>query len=201
MQENQSNTQLAKKERRELRHQEQQQSQIDQQKKRVVKKITTWVITVLVIGASGYGLYYLITQPEKLRPGEAIPILGQKHITVGASHSPYNSNPPTSGWHYAQSADWGVYQQELPDEQLIHNLEHGGIWISYKNIDQKTKEDLEIIGKKYPESVVVTPRSANDANIVLASWGRLEKLESFNETKIVEFIKANTNKSPEPLAH
>ncbi len=33
-----------------------------------------------------------------------------------------------------------------------------------------------------------------------ASWGRLEKLNSFDETKIVDFINANKNKSPEPLA-
>lgn len=169
-------------------------------KRHHVKKITWWIIAVLVIGGSGYGLYYLASQPEKPRPGETFPILGQEHISVGASHPEYNSNPPTSGWHYVQPADWGVYQEELPDEQAIHNLEHGGIWVSYKDADEKTKSDLEAIGKRYPGSVIVTPRSANDAKIVLASWGRLEKLESFDETRIVDFIRANKNKSPEPLA-
>jgi hypothetical protein len=171
-----------------------------QERKRLVKRITIWTIAVLVIGGSGYGLYYLASQPEAQRPGETFPILGQTHIEVGATHPAYNSNPPTSGWHYAKPADWGVYQEELPDETLIHNLEHGGIWISYKDVDQETKSSLEAIGKRYPGSVVVTPRSANDAKIVLASWGRLEKLESFDETQIVDFIKANRNKSPEPLA-
>ncbi|MDP3729138.1 MAG: DUF3105 domain-containing protein [bacterium] len=172
----------------------------NQERKRLINKITMWTIVVLVIGGLGYGLYYLASQPEKPKPGEAFPILGQEHIEVGATHPAYNSNPPTSGWHYAKPADWGVYQEELPDEQLIHNLEHGGIWIAYKDVDQKTKSDLEVIGKKYPGSVIVTPRSGNDAKIVLASWGRLETLESFNETRIVDFIKANRNKSPEPLA-
>lgn len=192
--------QLSKQERIELRQQEKQQLQESRERKRLVKKITIWTIVVLVIGGSGYGLYYLASQPEKPRPGETFAILGQTHIAVGATHPAYNSNPPTSGSHYAQPADWGVYQKELPDEQLIHNLEHGGIWISYKDIDEKTKTDLEAIGKRYPGSVVVTPRSGDDAKIVLASWGRLLKLESFDETKIVDFIKANKNKSPEPLA-
>lgn len=162
--------------------------------------VTTWAIAALVVGGSGYGLYYLTSQPEKLRPGETFAILGREHISVGASHPAYNSNPPTSGWHHAEPADWGVYQQELPDEQLIHNLEHGGIWISYKDVDQETKSHIEAIGTRYPGSVVVTPRSANDTKIVLASWGRLEMLESFDETSIVSFIEANKNKSPEPLA-
>lgn len=113
----------------------------------------------------------------------------------------YNSNPPTSGPHYAQPADWGVYQEEINDENVIHSMEHGGIWISYQpDIDEETKEKLEAIGKKYSGSVVVSPRSANDAPIALASWGRLEKLSSFDEEHIVEFIKRNKNKSPEPLS-
>lgn len=169
-------------------------------KKHRAKKITWWIIAILAIGGSGYGLYYLASQPEKPRPGETLSILGQEHISVGASHPEYNSNPPTSGWHYAQPANWGVYQEELPDEQLIHNLEHGGIWISYKDVDQETKSNLETVSRKYPGSVALTPRSANDAKIILASWGRLLKLESFDEMKVVDFIKANRNKSPEPLA-
>lgn len=67
-------------------------------------------------------------------------------------------------------------------------------------MDQETISNLESVGKGYPGSVIVTPRSANDTKIVLASWGRLEKLESFDETRIIEFIKANRNRSPEPLA-
>lgn len=164
------------------------------------KKITKWAIIILALAAVAYGFYYLI-QSEKNRPGEEIPVMGVEHIPSGASHQAYNSNPPTSGWHYAQSADWGVYQKDLTDELVIHNLEHGGIWISYKDVDQKTKSDLEAIGNEYPESIVVSPRSKNDSKIALASWGRLEKLESFDKEKIINFIEANTNKSPEPLAH
>lgn len=162
--------------------------------------MTTWAIAVLILGASVYGLYVLVSQSAKSRPGEAISILGKDHVAVGAAHPAYNSNPPTSGWHYAEPADWGVHLKELPDEQLIHNVEHGGIWISYKDIDEKTKSALEAVGKRYPRSIVITPRSANDSKIALVSWGRLEKLDSFDETKIIDFIQANINKSPEPLA-
>jgi len=193
-------TLLTKRERKELKRQERQGLENARQRKRMAKKIVTWAIVAVIVGGSAYGLYYLASLPEKPRLGEAFPILGQEHIAVGASHPAYNSNPPTSGWHYAQPAEWGVYQKELLDEQLIHNLEHGGIWISYKDVDNVTKTKLEAIGKKFSGSTVVIPRSANDAKIILASWGRLEKLESFDEARITDFIKANTNKSPEPLA-
>ncbi|MDO8664595.1 MAG: DUF3105 domain-containing protein [Candidatus Liptonbacteria bacterium] len=192
---------FTKKERWELRKQEKQKFQEIQQKNRWVKGVGFWGIAVFIIGSLGYGVVYLATRPEKSMPGISFPILGREHIPVGTFHPEYNSNPPTSGSHYAKEAEWGVYQNELPDEQLIHNLEHGGIWISYKSdIAPAIKAKLESIGNRYKESVIVTPRAKNDSMIAVASWGRLEKLDTFDETEIINFIDANKNKSPEPLA-
>ena len=192
---------LTNKERWELRKQEKQKFQEIQQKNKRVKKIGFLVITMFIIGSLGYGIVYLATRPEKSIPGTAFPILGREHIPVGTFHPEYNSNPPTSGSHYVKEAEWGVYQNELPDEQLIHNLEHGGIWISYKpDIDPAIKAKLESIGNNNRGSVVVAPRTMNDSMIAVASWGRLEKLDKFDEVEIINFIDENKNKSPEPLA-
>src|SRR3989338_762425 len=133
------------------------------------------------------------------RPGQAFPVQGRAHIAVGAPHEAYNSNPPTSGSHYEQPEVWGVYETELPDEQLIHNLEHGGIWISYRDIDATTKASLEKIARSQSK-VVMEPRAKNDAPIVLASWGRLQEFQAYDEQAILAFIEANRNQSPEPLA-
>ena len=156
------------------------------------------IIGIAVIVAVGYGLIVLVRQNQQPWPGETFAVQGQEHIAVGASHPEYNSNPPTSGWHYTQPANWGVYQTELPDEQVIHNLEHGGVWISYKDIDDATKAALENIAASRPK-IILEPRSKNDAPIVLASWGRLQKFQTFNEQAILAFIDANSNKSPEPF--
>lgn len=137
---------------------------------------------------------------EDLSDVQSFEIQGRDHIEVGASHPEYNSNPPTSGPHYAEPADWGAYQKELPDEQLIHNLEHGGIWISYKGVDEDTKRRLSDIAKANPGSVVLAPRSRSDAQIVLASWGKLLKLQQFDEGRIRDFISQYKNQSPEPIA-
>lgn len=166
----------------------------------MIKK-TIWRIAgiVAVVGAI-YGLIVLSRQDGQGRSGQPYPILGQQHINVGASHPTYNSNPPTSGWHYAEPAEWGIYENELPDEKLVHNLEHGGIWISYKDVDEGVKTKLGDIGRRYPQSVIVTPREKNDEKIILASWGRLQKFSQYDEESIIKFIKANKNRSPEPFA-
>lgn len=191
-------SQFTKQERRELRQQQKQKLRESWERKRSIKKIIIWTIVALAIGGSGYSFYFA-SQPEKPKSGVAIPILGKEHISTGASHPPYNSNPPTSGWHYAEPAPWGMHRNELPDEQLIHNLEHGGIWISYTGIDDATKSTLEKIATSQLK-VVIEPRAKNDAPIILASWGRLLKLERFDEQVVLDFIKANRNRSPEPFA-
>jgi len=171
------------------------------QSKNRTKKIRNWAIFLVVLGGLVYVFVYSSTRPQVPRPGQEFTILGQEHIAVGAVHEAYNSNPPTSGPHYGTPANWGVYQEELPDEQLIHNLEHGGIWISYKpEIIGDIKTELEVLARKYPLSVVLTPRSGNDFLISLASWGRLENFDTYDEARIIEFIRLNKNRSPEPLA-
>ena len=174
------------------------------------KKILIWFLVILIAGG---GIYWLVKRSqEKIaeRKVYAVQITdqGSNHIDVGASHPAYNSNPPTSGWHYEKWADKGVYKNQLPDEQLIHNLEHGYIWISY-NPDAnpeiiKQLEDFYGLGNK----IIVEPRKENDKLIALAAWNWLDTFDlvsgdslSDDELKrIGDFIDEYINQGPEPNA-
>lgn len=135
------------------------------------------------------------------RPGTSYEVQGRQHIQPGQSHPAYSSNPPTSGWHYPRSAEWGFYTKKLPDERVVHNLEHGGIWISYtSSVSQSTLDRVRSLAQQYPKSVIVTKRDPNDAPIAVASWGQLMELQEFDSDRITTFIKENMNNSPEPFA-
>jgi len=132
--------------------------------------------------------------------GDKIPVLGKDHVPEGTKISNYNSNPPTSGDHWPKAADWGIYLSPLPDEQLVHNLEHGGVWISYKDLDSDAITKLGTLAKKYPQAVIITPRAQNESKIAVTSWGRLDTFDVLDTERIEKFIKSNINNSPEPLA-
>ncbi|TSC66935.1 MAG: hypothetical protein G01um101466_842, partial [Parcubacteria group bacterium Gr01-1014_66] len=91
-------------------------------------------------------------------PGQVYEDLGQQHITLhDALPKEYNSNPPTSGWHFARPAEWGIYKEEQSDQIMIHNLEHGGIWISYKpDTSGDVKKKLESFYEKYGRKIIIT---------------------------------------------
>ena len=120
------------------------------------------------------------------------------HILPGQPHPPYSSNPPTSGWHFPVPADWGFYNEELPDELVVHNLEHGGIWISYRSADDTALiNQLMTLSRRYRSKVIITLRTKDDTRLAVAAWDHLMKLDHFDEAVIVDFIRQFRDRGPE----
>ncbi len=138
-------------------------------------------------------------------PGERIPALGRDHIPVGSPRPAYNSDPPTSGPHYPEPIAAGFYDTPQADEYLVHNLEHGHIWIAYDcskltNCDA-VKQQLKALVASYQQwKIVVTPRQNKDAAIAVAAWGWLEKMNTYDEPAIRKFVDAWRDKGPEQTA-
>ncbi|TSC68200.1 MAG: hypothetical protein G01um101472_108 [Parcubacteria group bacterium Gr01-1014_72] len=131
-----------------------------------------------------------------------VEIQSRDHISLGAEHPAYTTNPPTSGPHYGQTARRDFYTESVPDEYIIHNLEHGDIWISYH--PRISDEAKEVLKKKFLlPKVIVTARSANDTDIALVSWGRIDSFnleeEALPEGRIKDFIKRYRDKGPEQV--
>ena|SRR3990167_8155594 len=162
------------------------------------------VISIIVISIALVGALVWWSASNGTTSGQSI---GEFHPSEGADHLPegtkidYKTNPPTSGNHYAKEAKWGVYTIELSDEQLVHNLEHGGVNVFYQadKISSADLEKLTTLAKGYRSKVILVPRIKNDSLIALASWEYLLKLDSFDEQKISQFLKNNRNHAPEQV--
>jgi len=210
--------QLSRKQRYEARKQEKMQQLEEYRSQRKQRHFLTIgaVVIPAVILAALFG-YIIFKAPKTSQPdiGQTFPDQGRQHIAEGATHPAYNSHPPTSGWHYAIWADWGVYKEELPQERLIHNLEHGGIVIQYKNpssgqnlSDSASKPTLDktIIAKledlkksEYQCKIVVAPYSKLDKNIAITAWRHLYKTDTYEEATIKAFIDRYHDLGPEAV--
>ncbi|MBI4132199.1 MAG: DUF3105 domain-containing protein [Candidatus Sungbacteria bacterium] len=159
-----------------------------------------WIgIAVLVVAGGGYGLIRYSREQSVHLPGVAIPDQGRQHAALGTPFE-YNSNPPTSGPHFDNPEEWGIFRKEIPDQIMVHNLEHGGVWISYRpGIATSTIERLEALGREFGRKVIMAPRQANDSDIALAAWTRLDKFSEseFSEERVRDFVRAWRNKGPE----
>lgn len=171
---------------------------------RIMRRVLWIGIAFILVVGGTYGIYRYSTRPL---PGASYPSVGQEHIGLDAVlPRPYNSNPPSSGAHYSQPANWGIYDYEVNDRIFIHNLEHGGIWVSYRpSVPPATVEKLKAIVSSFSGSkLVMAPRSANDADIAVVAWARVLKfdldgdnLTAEQESRIKAFYRAFKNHGPE----
>ena len=162
-------------------------------------------LATVVVGFIAFIIVSKITAPpEPPRPGIEQADHGREHVS---SKEYGGDQPPTSGSH-ANPVAWGVYDTEVRDDQAIHNMEHGGIYVSYQpDLPQDQIEKLKkLLSEPFsnpefqPKKIVLAPRAANKSPIVLSSWRRSESLASYDQKKIEEYITRNLGKSPEPLA-
>lgn len=164
-------------------------------------------VTLVVLGALIWGGIVAARHRKENLPGQSFPMQGQNHVALDYQFT-YNSNPPTSGPHFAQPANWGAYDYEANDKIFIHNMEHGGIWISYRpTVATSTINELKAIVNEFGGSkIVMAPRAANDSDIAVAAWTRLLKLNLVGgaltddqKNQIREFYRAWKNHGPEDV--
>lgn len=119
------------------------------------------------------------------------------HIPANAPDPKYNSNPPTSGPHLQQPANWGSYDEPVDDKILIHNLEHGGVIIHYKGISDAEADRVSAIADDHDSGVIAQPNEKITKPIALTAWRNLQTCEKVSEPVIRDFISEYCNKGPE----
>jgi type IV secretory pathway VirB10-like protein len=130
-----------------------------------------------------------------------------KHISLNATHPPYNSTPPTSGWHYPPPIapiDPGYYPPSTPQapEYVLHNLEHGEIAIWYKpTASQSMISDLQKAVNEQPTATVAVPYDQVPApyNIAITAWAHVEYCGQVSKDAIDVFRKTFQGHGPEQV--
>jgi hypothetical protein len=163
--------------------------------------IVLLVAVLLMIG--GLYLYSESGKPVGEDFSKAIELMPERtHIAQGTTTPNYNSNPPTSGPHYDKPAREKFYTEPLPDEHLVHNLEHGDIWLSYR-ASTTPEQALRVIKGVRDAKFIATPRENTPNDICIAAWGRLDCFDlngqPFPEERLTDFIKRYKNKGPEQI--
>ncbi len=139
-------------------------------------------------------------QPDVIPGAIVCPEQPREHLTPGDTrHPPYNSNPPTSGWHWeAHVPTRPVVTQPQPDEILVHEMEHGAVLLQYRCNDcPDIQQRLADLARKYPQSTIAVYNPRLPAPIVVTAWRRLMPLEQVDEQRIEQFIQAYGLKGPE----
>ncbi|MGI5221160.1 DUF3105 domain-containing protein [Nocardia sp. CA-290969] len=105
----------------------------------------------------------------------------------------YDKTPPFGGPHDASWADCmgAVYEKPLREENAVHSLEHGAVWISYnpEKVDEDGVDTLKawVDGEQY---MLLSPHPGQEAPISLQSWGHQLSVPDADDERIGQFVTA-----------
>ena len=105
----------------------------------------------------------------------------------------YNTVPPTSGQHWGAWSDCGFYNYPLPDELLVHNLEHGNIIVSYNLNDESEisalRDAVAAIPLAEEYAIVRRYHAIPEGMVALTTWGVLDRMLGVDPDRIARFFR------------
>lgn len=114
----------------------------------------------------------------------------------------YGMNPPAGGAHFATWLNCGIYDVPVPNENAVHDLEHGAVWITY-DPEVVTADQVAVLQKAGPSTyMVVSPYPGLPTPVVVSAWGAQVQLDDVNDPRIEQFITKywQAASAPEPGA-
>ena len=114
----------------------------------------------------------------------------------------YEQSPPVGGPHDDVWQNCGAYDAPLRDENAVHSLEHGAVWITYRQ-DLPADQVAKLRSKAEPgEYVLVSPYPSLDEPIALSAWGAQLKVKSADDDRVDAFLRTYVQgkQTPEPGA-
>ncbi len=171
-----------------------------------MNKFALPLIIVAVVGVM-LGLFFLGNQQSASQQNAAI--AGVKDFgKPEQGHTPesvsFAENPPVGGKHSPQWAtcDGRVYTQKLRNENAVHSLEHGAVWITYKpGLEEAQLQALadKVEGTPY---TLMSPNPEQSSPITLSAWGKQLSLENASDERIEQFLEKyrQGTQTPEPGA-
>ena len=128
---------------------------------------------------------------------EAFEVSSRGHVAGPVS---YPQSPPVGGDHAQIWQNCGFYDVPVADENAVHSLEHGAIWITYRP-DLPSHELSRLRSIAYSQiQILVTPYPGLQAPVVASAWGWQLALDSAHDPRLAQFIRAYrlAPSAPEP---
>lgn len=179
--------------------------------KRRRSRLTWWVVG----GAAGLAVIALVVASIVFAPapaptytvgGDGTDIEGVETFTNETTHVEgtvdYPQSPPAGGPHNQYWLNCGIYDEPQQNENAVHSLEHGAVWVTY-DATQVSGAELDALKAHLPSSyVILSPYEGLPSPIVLSAWNAQLQLQNADDERIPAFFEEywRNQNAPEPTA-
>ena len=116
----------------------------------------------------------------------------------------YEQTPPVGGAHNNVWQNAAFYDEPIRNENAVHTLEHGAVWITFSpDLPQDEKDRIrEIVEGQDCLMASPYPDLPGDAPIIASAWGKQLAVESADDPDLQGFIRSFRQgpQTPEPGA-
>ncbi len=166
------------------------------------------ILIGLIVAAFLAGFVALIvidrSQQQASEPPEGVEefeVANPDHVEGSIS---YEQDPPVGGEHNPVWQNARFYEEPVRNENAVHTLEHGAVWITYSpDLPQDQRDRLrEIIEGESCVLASPYPGLSEDSPVVASAWGVQARFESVDDPDLERFINAYQQgpQTPEPGA-
>ena len=170
----------------------------------------TRIIIGLVVLAfvAGFAAIVIIDSGQRQSSG---PPEGVEEFEVASgvnNHTPdtvdYEQDPPAGGAHNPVWQTQGFYDEPVRNENAVHTLEHGGVWITFDpELPQDQRDAIqEMVEGQDCMLASPYPNLPGGSPIVASAWGAQAQIESADDPNLERFIQSYRKgpQTPEPGA-
>jgi hypothetical protein len=103
----------------------------------------------------------------------------------------YELRPPAGGIHDAIPWTCGFYDEAVPDEHVVHDLEHGAVWLAYDpGLGGVEVEVIHDLARANPKVIAAPyPDLATGEAVVATAWARQLRLGAVDDPRLVAFVE------------
>lgn len=99
----------------------------------------------------------------------------------------YPQSPPVGGPHAQEWLDCGAYDTQVPAENLVHDLEHGTVVLTYE--PGLPADDVAALADVLPANGILSPWEGQAAPVVVTVWGVQLELEGADDPRLAMFLQ------------
>jgi hypothetical protein len=158
----------------------------------------------VMVGLLGLAVWFLILRnvtPQEINGNRIndFSTAGANQHTSGTLS--YADSPPVSGEHAPNPAPCGVHGEPIPNELMVHTLEHGSVGLLYDPVEVELDQirRLEAIVEDYDDHMFSMPYLGElNKPVVVAAWGHTMELDDVDADSIEQFIEEFRNGGDAP---
>jgi hypothetical protein len=114
----------------------------------------------------------------------------------------YEQSPPVGGKHAPFWQDCGFYSKPIRNENAVHSMEHGAVWITYRpGLPEEQVDKLRQMAQNQTH-ILISPYPDQPSPVVASAWGEQLRLDSAADSRLEQFVSAFQRgpHAPEPDA-